>query len=104
MGRETNCTEAADTLQRLREVPIEALVPVIDRSDPGRLGAWQPVIDGDFVREYGSLSVKNGDYPKLSLIIGTTSDEGASFSKLGLNTTEQIFDYPVKQILTAKIL
>ncbi|KAF3912461.1 Acetylcholinesterase [Dactylellina cionopaga] len=93
MVKETNCTDAVETLQCLRQVPIKQLTAAIDKSDPARLNAWQPVIDGDFVRGFGSEALKNKAYVKVPLVIGTTSDEGSGFGDLGLNTTQQIFEY-----------
>ncbi|KAF3909117.1 Acetylcholinesterase [Orbilia brochopaga] len=90
--KETNCTDAVDTLQCLRTVPINTLYSAI--SDSASNGAvWQPVIDGNFVTGYGSEAIKNGKYTKVPLIIGTTSEEGAGFVRLGLNTTDQLVDY-----------
>jgi carboxylesterase type B len=52
-------------------------------------GGFNPVIDGDFTQDYGSRALVNGKFVKVPLIVGTNSDEGASFSPYGINTTEQ---------------
>lgn len=52
-------------------------------------GGFNPVIDGDFTQDYGSRALANGKFVKVPLMLGTNSDEGASFSPYGVNTTKQ---------------
>ncbi|KAK6510110.1 hypothetical protein TWF481_004823 [Arthrobotrys musiformis] len=54
---------------------------------------WMPVIDGDFLTGYGSEALKNGRYVKVPTIVGTTSDEGASFGTIGANNDTDIANY-----------
>ncbi|KAF3935998.1 Acetylcholinesterase [Dactylellina cionopaga] len=81
------CTDAADSLQCLRDAPLtvlnETLATVL----------FQPVVDGDFVPGFGSQALKEGRYLKVPTIIGTTSDEGASFGQIGANTEADIAGY-----------
>jgi carboxylesterase type B len=52
-------------------------------------GDFNPVIDGDFTQDYGSRALQNGKFVKVPIIVGANSDEGASFSPIGINTTQQ---------------
>ncbi|EPS37896.1 hypothetical protein H072_8517 [Dactylellina haptotyla CBS 200.50] len=83
----TGCTDAADSLECLRGKPVELLNATLSTV------LFGPVFDGDFVADFGSQAIKNGKYVKVPTIIGTTSDEGASFGQIGANTTEDIAVY-----------
>lgn len=52
-------------------------------------GGFAPVTDGDFIQDYGSVQLSRGEFVKVPIIVGTNSDEGASFAPYGINTTLQ---------------
>ena len=87
----TNCTDAKDTLDCLRKVDASALSDAFD-SDLTTLIHNNPVVDGEFIPELGSKALKAGNFVKVSLMIGTTQDEG-TWSYYGIdniNTTSEI--------------
>ncbi|KAL6231042.1 Alpha/Beta hydrolase protein [Aspergillus navahoensis] len=71
-------------IQCLREVPFLTLNATYDAIG----GSFAPTIDGDFVRTYGSQQLRNSQFVKVPIITGANSDEGASMSFTGINTTE----------------
>ncbi|KAL4810370.1 Alpha/Beta hydrolase protein [Aspergillus unguis] len=79
------CSSSWDRLQCLREVPFSKLNATMD----GSLGSlsFTPTIDGDLIRDYGSRQLQHGQFVKVPIIAGANSDEGASFSPMGINTT-----------------
>ncbi|KAL4928498.1 Alpha/Beta hydrolase protein [Aspergillus undulatus] len=82
---QTGCSNARDILQCLREIPFLTLNATIDSSIG--TGSFAPTIDGDFIRTYGSEQLRKGQFVKVPIITGANSDEGASFSPMGINTT-----------------
>lgn len=53
---------------------------------------WNPIVDGDFLTDYPSNLGAEGKFIKVPLITGANSDEGASFSVKGLNTTNDVYN------------
>lgn len=53
---------------------------------------WNPIVDGDFLTAYPSTLGAEGKFMKVPLITGANTDEGASFSVKGLNTTAAVYD------------
>ncbi|KAF3916424.1 Cholinesterase [Orbilia brochopaga] len=86
----SGCTGATDTLTCLREVPIEVLWPAIQAITVQLSQPWQYHIDGSFIKERGSISLKRGRFVKVPLLLGCTTDEGTYFSGYGVNTTEEL--------------
>ena len=85
------CSNADDTLQCLRDVPYETIAPY------GYQGLeWFHVIDGSLISRYGQDALIQGRFAKISIILGTNTDEG--FGVNGVNTDEQAFE----QLLTSK--
>ncbi|KAL2854322.1 Alpha/Beta hydrolase protein [Aspergillus pseudoustus] len=80
------CYDAWDRIQCLREVPFFTLNATMNGSV--ETGSFGPTIDGDFVRTYRSQQLRRGQFVKVPIIIGANSDEGASMSPTGINTTE----------------
>ncbi|KAL4906169.1 hypothetical protein BDW74DRAFT_190229 [Aspergillus multicolor] len=78
------CSNSWDKLQCLREVPFQTLNATYDTIS----GSFAPTIDGDFIRTYGSQQLRTGHFVKVPIITGANSDEGASMSPMGINTTE----------------
>ncbi|KAK6359917.1 hypothetical protein TWF696_001044 [Orbilia brochopaga] len=83
----TGCLDATDSLDCMRKVDVHILDSLFN------VTAFTPVIDGSFVPGFGSSAIKNGRYVKVPTIIGTTSDEGASFGQIGANSDDDIRGY-----------
>ncbi|KAK6517398.1 hypothetical protein TWF281_004055 [Arthrobotrys megalospora] len=81
------CVDEPSPLNCLRNASASAINAVMTNQ------FWQPVIDGQFVTEYGSQALKTGRYVKVPTIVGTTSDEGASFGQIGANNDSDIANY-----------
>ncbi|KAL4969629.1 Alpha/Beta hydrolase protein [Aspergillus stella-maris] len=84
------CNDAWDRIQCLREVPFLTLNATMNASLES--STFGPTIDGDFIRTYGSKQLRNGQFVKVPIITGANSDEGASFSPTGINTTQDFKD------------
>ncbi|KAK8016798.1 carboxylesterase family protein [Apiospora rasikravindrae] len=83
----TNCASAADTLQCLREVPTWDLSNILNSTTSPTFTS--PTIDGDFIQAPRWQLIRDGKFVHVPLIIGTNFDEGTTFGKKGINTTEQ---------------
>jgi len=72
------CNNAPDQIQCLRTVrhtKVRAFAHGI-----GSNLTWQPIVDGDIVRKYGSEQLKKGEFVHVPIITGANSDEGISFA------------------------
>ncbi|GAA6023880.1 hypothetical protein JCM10207_000514 [Rhodosporidiobolus poonsookiae] len=54
---------------------------------------WGIVIDGQLVPKSPTEQVRNGEFVPAALLIGTNTDEGASFGASGINTTADLTSY-----------
>ncbi|KAG5752919.1 hypothetical protein H9Q70_004480 [Fusarium xylarioides] len=80
--KNTSC----NSLKCLRSLPFVDLNKALNST---ALSGWNPKIDGDFVARHSSRQLQDGAFVKIPIIVGATTDEGTSFSKLGINTTAQ---------------
>uniref|UniRef100_A0A0C4DIB9 Carboxylesterase type B domain-containing protein n=1 Tax=Fusarium oxysporum (strain Fo5176) TaxID=660025 RepID=A0A0C4DIB9_FUSOF len=80
--KNTSCS----SLECLRSLPFVDLNKALNST---ALSGWNPKIDGDFVARHSSQQLKDGAFVKVPIIVGATTDEGTSFSKLGINKTAQ---------------
>ncbi|OJJ00300.1 hypothetical protein ASPVEDRAFT_51519 [Aspergillus versicolor CBS 583.65] len=85
-GESAGAASVGFQVQCLREVPFLKLNATIGKHS--ETGSFAPTIDGDFVRNYGSQQLKEGQFVKVPIITGANSDEGASLGPTGINTTE----------------
>ncbi|EAU35844.1 cholinesterase [Aspergillus terreus NIH2624] len=88
-----NCSNTVDSLQCLREVPFEKLNAAINGTNGASEYNFSPVIDGDFVKEWGSIQLRDHKFVKVPILAGTNTDEGTSFGPVGINTTQQFYKY-----------
>lgn len=57
---------------------------------------WVPVMDGDFIADYPSRQVREGKFPRVPILVGQNTDEGASFGNNrsaaghGINTDAEL--------------
>lgn len=78
---DTGCAGERDTLECLRNVPIDQLMDAVNLSPniasfSGLNLPWQPVIDGQFIARNPLSSLANGQYAKVPFITGDCDDEG----------------------------
>lgn len=85
--RAVNCSDTSDTLMCLRSKPYAQLNAAINATNSSIPTAFNPIIDGDFNKKYGSIQLSQGEFVKVPIIDGANSDEGTSFSPQGINTT-----------------
>lgn len=88
-----NCSNAADTLQCLREVPFNKLNSVLNGTNGYSDYNFSPVVDGDLIRNWGSVNLDRQEFVKVPIIAGTNTDEGTAFGPVGINTTQQFYSY-----------
>lgn len=82
----TNCTAAADTLECLRHVPIDALSAVLNSSVTSN-SSFGPVYDEDLIQiRSGTQALANGSFVKVPILHGRNHDEGTMFATKGINT------------------
>ena len=92
----TNCTGSADTLACLRTIPTDSLSAIFNSSVTQGISI-SPVTDEDFLQSSGTKALRQGQFVKVPLLIGTNFDEGASFGQKGINTTQQFLNYVQSQ-------
>ncbi|KAK4034503.1 galactose-1-phosphate uridylyltransferase [Parachaetomium inaequale] len=81
--RDTGCQDAEDALACLRHLPYANLNGAFqdspDASSPSMVAFSLPVIDGDFIPTYGSLSLKGSHFVRVPIITGVVSNEGSTW-------------------------
>ncbi|KAJ5626217.1 hypothetical protein N7510_002526 [Penicillium lagena] len=90
---QVNCSNVVDSLQCLREVPFEQLNAVLNGTDGESEYSFAPVIDGDLIRNWGSIQLDRREFVKVPILMGSNTDEGTAFGPVGINTTEQFYEY-----------
>lgn len=97
---EGNCTEAIDTLQCLREIPIDLALPLFNST----IGNYfVPSLDGDIVAGWGSSQLAAGEYVHVPILIGTNTDEGSAFAPTGINSSAEFKEYLTSGASSANI-
>jgi carboxylesterase type B len=87
----TSCADFVgkpESLDCLKALPFEE----VNKALNGTGMRWGPAMDGDFIQNYPSVQIKNGNFPKIPIIIGENSDEGAAFGRRGINTDRDLAD------------
>ncbi|KAJ7315067.1 Alpha/Beta hydrolase protein [Mycena albidolilacea] len=87
-----NCSAASDSLECLRRIPFESIMATVNRtldifSYRSLSLFWTPYIDGDVISRDPLVSVSQGLYATIPLMIGNADDEGTSFSFSNQNIT-----------------
>ncbi|OAL56811.1 alpha/beta-hydrolase [Pyrenochaeta sp. DS3sAY3a] len=90
---ESNCTDAVDTLECLRTVPYESLLPLL--AAPIQGPGWYPTVDGDIIPNYPTELLHSGKFAHIPHLYGSNSDEGTDNAPAGgvINTTQQLHDF-----------
>jgi len=74
----TGCTDALDTLDCLRKVPVQDLQNLFNSTYSLSTG-WNPIVDGDFIQRWASIQLAEGAFVKVPIIDGANTDEGTAF-------------------------
>jgi carboxylesterase type B len=78
--RNTTCRRTAGSgrksLDCLRALPLADLHAALNGT---AANPWPPVLDGDFIADYPSKQLSEGRFPKVAVVMGANSEEGASF-------------------------
>jgi triacylglycerol lipase len=93
VASKVGCLDAVDSLQCLREVPFEKLNAVLNGTDGNPAYNFWPMVDGDFIKNWGSVQLNDHAFVKVPIIAGTNTDEGTAFGPVGINTTDQWYEY-----------
>lgn len=88
-----NCTDEVDTLDCLRTVPYETLLPLL--AAPSQGPGWYPTVDGDVIPNYPTELLHSGRFAHIPHLYGTNSDEGTDNAPAGgvINTDKEIYDF-----------
>ncbi|KAF5001970.1 hypothetical protein FDECE_10772 [Fusarium decemcellulare] len=79
VGNVTSCADlvgSPESLACLRKAPFEEINNALNVTG---VGPWPPVLDRDFIADYPANQVANGDFPKIPILVGANTDEGAAF-------------------------
>ncbi|KAI0452495.1 putative carboxylesterase [Xylaria acuta] len=102
----TSCSGAEDSLGCLRSIPYEEINKVFATSKYG-LGAMAsvfggPSIDGGFLSNYGSLSLRNSRMVKVPVISGIVSNEGSNQIPTDVRDWSDLREYLIDWLLYPK--
>ncbi|KAI0059491.1 alpha beta-hydrolase [Artomyces pyxidatus] len=97
---DVGCSHAPDTLQCLREAPLQNLTVAINKS-PNTDSyqsvniAWSPRVDGVFLKDSPQQLVLKGSVADIPFVTGDCDDEGTAFSlaSVNLTTNQEVLDY-----------
>lgn len=106
--RNTSCASTVGTPEAiacLRDAPFEEINTAINVTG---IGPWPPALDHDFVADYPTNQIANGNFVHVPIIIGENSDEGSSFgSGQGPNggpvNTDADFAYAVGNLFSSNV-
>jgi acetylcholinesterase len=77
----------------LRELDVErvvnASVTLYRKYSPSITWPFQPVVDGDYVKQAPSKSWEQGRFERVPVLTGYNTDEGTGFVPRGMNTTQE---------------
>ncbi|KAL7654751.1 hypothetical protein ACMYSQ_006746 [Aspergillus niger] len=91
---EAGCSQATRKLDCLRCTPFTVLNNILNTTANDTTPYnWRPTVDGDFVARYPSEQLDTGDFVKVPIIIGYTTDEGTTECPEPVNTTAELKEY-----------
>lgn len=86
------CSKAANSVECLQKVDAKDLRNAFNlTSGILKRGYSAPYVDHDIVKESSYERLKRGEYYKVPVLIGETTDEGTAFTPTFLNTAEDVF-------------
>ncbi|KAH0354641.1 alpha/beta-hydrolase, partial [Aureobasidium melanogenum] len=91
LTKAAGCGNTTNTLDCLRALPFTVLNNILNTTAFN--SGWNPALDGDFIARYGSEQLADGSFVHVPIINGANSDEGVSFSPLGINSTGDLEMY-----------
>ncbi|KAH0373221.1 alpha/beta-hydrolase, partial [Aureobasidium melanogenum] len=91
LTKAAGCGNTTNTLDCLRALPFTVLNNILNTTAFN--SGWNPALDGDFIARYGSEQLADGSFVHVPIINGANSDEGVSFSPLGINSTADLEVY-----------
>lgn len=100
------CQGSNDTLDCLRGVDITTLSTIFNNKTLNPFGSNAPreymfAVDGDFIPAPNSELLQTGQFARgVPYLIGTNFDEGTAVGPKGVNSTEDLNAYLVKEMLT----
>lgn len=90
----TKCNESINRLDCLRQLPADQLNGILNGTNATYYrAAYGMVVDGDMIRNVGSVSLEDGTFVRAPILYGTNTDEGTGQGPSGINTTEQFYNY-----------
>jgi acetylcholinesterase len=97
----TSCAGTVGTaasLDCLRALPFAELNAALNGTTAS---PWPPVLDGDFIADYPTNQLEQGNFPKIPILIGANSDEGSAFGigrgPNGLVDTDEDMAWAIEQ-------
>ncbi|KUJ17654.1 alpha/beta-hydrolase [Mollisia scopiformis] len=97
----TDCRQTSDPFVCLQSLPFEELNAVFNNSrgfDASYMGAFtHPVVDGDFIRGFGSLEIKANHFVKVPILSTITSNEGGGYTPKGLDSLEGVKAFLIEE-------
>ncbi|OCH92464.1 alpha/beta-hydrolase [Obba rivulosa] len=83
-----NCSDSLDTLDCIRQAPLQTLLTAMDLIPPEALTeGWEVIVDGEFIPEQPTTLLTQGTVARIPYIIADTDDEGTE-TALFLTTLE----------------
>ncbi len=79
-----SCADAADQLERLREVPY------LEFNETTSATAWNPTLDSAFLPGSPTAQLAAGKYVNVPMLLGANTDEGTAFGVRGINSDEDL--------------
>ncbi|KAK2865318.1 hypothetical protein FQN49_003691 [Arthroderma sp. PD_2] len=87
------CSGVEDVVSCLREKPVkvigQASIDVYNRYNPSNRWAFQPVIDGEFIREAPIHAWASNRWNKVPILTGFNTDEGSPFAPSDMDSSEE---------------
>ncbi|KAM0322912.1 hypothetical protein ACHAPQ_008885 [Fusarium lateritium] len=80
------CDKKEDKLACLRDVPFDKLNATSTKVQ----GSFYPVVDEDFIPDFPSTLLENGNFTKVPIMLGTNADEGTFFGMPGVDTDKEL--------------
>ena len=108
--RDTGCASASNSLECLRQVSFDTFNSAVNVTPPysfapavdGKFSSYDTLqtcantsnyVIGDFIQVEGSIQLRNGQFTKTPMLIGTNTDEGTTFGPTGINTDAEFRAY-----------
>ncbi|OCH92465.1 alpha/beta-hydrolase [Obba rivulosa] len=97
-----NCSGTPDTLECLRQAPLQTLLTAMDTIPPETLTeGWEVIVDGEFIPEQPTTLLMKGSVARVPYIIADTDDEGTETALFftAIDTDEAVRSWIVTEAL-----